>query len=177
EDPARDPNNPNLYTYCANNPLRLVDQTGLSWVDTKVLTIEFGDNSYLVFSAATSDPNGMLAISNATLNARIYGYNFARFRCDVKHENFVQKSFARAFSFFGLEFGGPKIRNIELIDSHGFNKFAIPVAENDLSADIGAFLFQRIGMDTYGVAEKLADAIFGNSKVGMIVSSIIKVTS
>ena len=28
EDPAADPNNPNLYVYCANNPLRYLDPTG-----------------------------------------------------------------------------------------------------------------------------------------------------
>ena len=31
EDPGGDPNNPNLYTYCANNPLRFVDSTGLEY--------------------------------------------------------------------------------------------------------------------------------------------------
>ncbi len=29
EDPVADPNNPNLYTYCRNNPLRYIDPTGL----------------------------------------------------------------------------------------------------------------------------------------------------
>jgi hypothetical protein len=29
EDPAADPNNPNLYVYCANNPLVYIDPTGL----------------------------------------------------------------------------------------------------------------------------------------------------
>jgi len=29
EDPVADPNNPNLYSYCANNPLRFTDPTGL----------------------------------------------------------------------------------------------------------------------------------------------------
>ena len=28
EDPAADPNNPNMYTYCANNPLKYLDPTG-----------------------------------------------------------------------------------------------------------------------------------------------------
>src|SRR5690606_26196712 len=33
EDPAVDPNNPNLYVYCANNPLRLIDPSGMRIVD------------------------------------------------------------------------------------------------------------------------------------------------
>ncbi len=31
EDPVADPNNPNLYSYGANNPLRFTDPTGLFW--------------------------------------------------------------------------------------------------------------------------------------------------
>ena len=31
EDPARDPNNPNLYVYCWNNPLIRMDSTGRFW--------------------------------------------------------------------------------------------------------------------------------------------------
>ncbi|NLY74434.1 MAG: hypothetical protein GX075_03945, partial [Firmicutes bacterium] len=34
EDPVADPNNPNLYSYTANNPLRWIDPTGFSLEDT-----------------------------------------------------------------------------------------------------------------------------------------------
>ncbi len=34
EDPVADPNNPNLYSYTANNPLRFIDPTGFSLEDT-----------------------------------------------------------------------------------------------------------------------------------------------
>ena len=34
EDPVADPNNPNLYSYSGNNPLRFTDPTGLSLEDT-----------------------------------------------------------------------------------------------------------------------------------------------
>ena len=34
EDPVGDPNNPNLYTYCANNPLRFLDPSGLKKTTT-----------------------------------------------------------------------------------------------------------------------------------------------
>ena len=42
EDPVTDPNNPNLYSYCANNPLRFVDPTGLH-VDNTDYDISYPD--------------------------------------------------------------------------------------------------------------------------------------
>jgi RHS repeat-associated protein len=45
EDPAGDPNNPNLYVYGANNPLRYSDPTGLYGYDASTGTISHADGT------------------------------------------------------------------------------------------------------------------------------------
>jgi RHS repeat-associated protein len=45
EDPVADPNNPNLYSYGRNNPLRFVDPTGLYGYDPSTGTISHADGT------------------------------------------------------------------------------------------------------------------------------------
>jgi uncharacterized FlaG/YvyC family protein len=45
EDPVADPNNPNLYSYGANNPLRVVDPTGLYGYDAQTGRISHSDGT------------------------------------------------------------------------------------------------------------------------------------
>ncbi len=52
EDPAGDPNNPNLYVYCANNPLIFTDPTGLIYQQDAMwlndLDLEYGIPKYIM---------------------------------------------------------------------------------------------------------------------------------
>jgi RHS repeat-associated protein len=63
EDPVMDPNNPNLYTYCANNPLKNIDPTGYSSEGSESSDSSAGNSIGSAISNAISAICG--AISNA----------------------------------------------------------------------------------------------------------------
>ena len=54
EDPAADPNNPNLYTYCANNPMVFFDPTGMYYEATAA----WGSTGWTLAAADTVAPFG-----------------------------------------------------------------------------------------------------------------------
>jgi hypothetical protein len=47
EDPAGDPNSPNLYSYCGNNPVGFVDSTGNYGYDVQTGEISFADGTII----------------------------------------------------------------------------------------------------------------------------------
>ena len=164
--------------YVGNNPLRYIDPTGNRWVDTTVVVIGFTDNSIMTFSAMNIDPQGLTRVYNALLNARMQELNVARFRCEVYHENFIERAFKKAFSFFGFEIGGSRVRNIELMQSYGHDIFQLPADKNrDLGADIAAFMLNQAGIGTYEIADKLVEKMFGTSTIGKVAGNLIKATN
>src|SRR5690554_6476756 len=120
----------------------------------------------MTFSAMNIDPQGLTRVYNALLNARMQELNVARFRCEVYHENFIERAFKKAFSFFGFEIGGSRVRNIELMQSYGHDIFQLPADKNrDLGADIAAFMLNQAGTGTYEIADKLVEKMFGTSTI------------
>jgi hypothetical protein len=72
EDPGEDPNSPNLYTYCRNNPLLFADPTGMVSEIPYIPTYEYQGNGWDVVSAFDNAfinvGNDLIGIGNGLIN-------------------------------------------------------------------------------------------------------------